>query len=106
MWAFRRHGLAGAEHSKLVSANTARRVKEAAERMGYVRNMFARSLAKGAARWICAAKASSALFSGLDDGFITGIAPVPLTHHIPTCPPWPKARQTLCGAPSETGSWK
>ena len=45
-------------NSDMVSANTARRVKEAAERMGYVHNVFARSLAKGAARWICAAKAS------------------------------------------------
>lgn len=37
-------------NSDMVSANTARRVKEAAERMGYVHNVFARSLAKGARR--------------------------------------------------------
>ena len=73
-------------NSKLASANTARRVKEAAERMGYVRNMFARSLAKGAARWICAAKASSALISGLYDGLIASIAPVPLTTINPNLP--------------------
>lgn len=73
-------------NSDMVSANTARRVKEAAERMGYVHNVFARSLAKGAARWICAAKAYSALLSGLDDGFITGIAPVPLTAIYPNLP--------------------
>ena len=73
-------------NSDMVSANTARRVKEAAERMGYVRNVFARSLVKGAARWICAAKASSALISGLDDGLITGIAPVPLTTINPNLP--------------------
>ena len=34
-------------NSDMVSANTARLVKEAAERMGYVRNVFARSLVKG-----------------------------------------------------------
>lgn len=37
-------------NSDMVSANTARRVKKAAERMGYVHNVFARSLANGACR--------------------------------------------------------